>query len=135
MLRIEKAVSKSKKALDNPVLPYNGTSGWSGSDTSEERALDQDSSGTTLKRQNKILDYLDKRGEIGATWKEIEQEFGYHHGTASGLLSTLHKTSHIARLTKRRSRCKIYVLPEYVGDNLTEKQGHDKVCHNCGAEQ
>lgn len=135
LLRINKEAEKSKEVLDSPVLPYNGTSGWSGSLTSKERAVDADSSGTTLKRQNKVIEYLDERGALGATWKEVSDVFDWHHGTSSGILSTLHKTNSIARLTTRRNRCKVYVLPEYVGDSATESQGRAKVCHNCGAEQ
>ena len=121
--------------LDKPILPYNGTSGWSGSSTSESRAIDADSKGTTLKRQNKVLDYLYERGTIGATWKEISDVFDWHHGTSSGILSTLHKADRIARLTISRDRSKVYVHPSHVGNSPTESQGRAKVCHNCGAEQ
>lgn len=135
LLRINKVADKESEVLNNPVLPYGGTSGWSGSDTSKERAVDSDNNGTTLKRQNKVIEYLDERGALGATWKEVSDVFDWHHGTSSGVLSTLHKTNSIARLTTRRNRCKVYVLPEYVGDSPTESQGRAKVCHNCGAEQ
>ncbi len=124
-----------KSKLEEAILPYNGTSGWSGSGTSEERALDQDSSGTTLKRQNQVLEYLDSCEDMGATWKEITDKFGWHHGTSSGILSTLHKADRISRLSETRNRCKIYLLPNYVGNSPTETQGRTKRCSNCGAEQ
>jgi hypothetical protein len=124
-----------KNYLNKPELPYNETSGWSGSDTSKKRATDADGNGTTLKRQNKVLDYLYECKVNGATWKEISEVFDWHHGTSSGTLSTLHKANLISRLTVSRNRCKIYVHPDFVGDNQTESQGHTKVCHNCGAEQ
>lgn len=39
-----------------------------------------------------------------------------HHGQASSVLSVLHKEGRLARLTEKRERCAVYVLPEYVGD-------------------
>ncbi len=48
------------------------------------------------------------------TWKEIAQETGWHHGTASGALSVLHKVGAIARLAETRSRSAVYVLPAHV---------------------
>ena len=40
------------------VLPYAGTSGWSGSRTSEERARQEDENGTTSWRQSETLGVL-----------------------------------------------------------------------------
>lgn len=106
-----------------PVLPYAGTSGWSGSDTSHERALEADSSGVTGRRQRDALAYLDGAGPWGVTWQELGAAMGAHHGTASGVLSVLHKAGRIARLAERRNRCKIYVLPEHVNGRETERHG------------
>ena len=41
-----------------PVLPYGGTSGWSGSETSRLRATEQDSNGVTASRQQEVLNML-----------------------------------------------------------------------------
>jgi hypothetical protein len=46
-----------------------------------------------------------------------------HHGQASGALSVLHKEGRIARLTERRNRCAVYVLPEYVQGRETSPHG------------
>lgn len=59
----------------------------------------------------------------GATWQEVALAIGLHHGAASGALSVLHKTGHIARLAETRTRCKVYVLPQYVLDRPTEPHG------------
>src|SRR5689334_10992371 len=98
-----------------PETPYAGTSGWSGSQTSRERAETEDRGGVTSERQRRVLDLL-SCAVNGYTWREIAEVTGWHHGQASGALSALHKTGHIARLAEeRRNRCAVYVLPEHVG--------------------
>ena len=115
-----------------PEVPYNGTSGWSGSDSSEERARVQDSDGTTGKRQGAALTYLANRGKHGATWRELAEALGLHHGSASGVLSVLHLTERIARLKDTRNRCKVYVLPEFIDSRKVENRQKKKSCPNCG---
>lgn len=102
-----------------PILPYAGTSGWSGSQTSRQRATTADSNGLTSKRQRTVTHLLRQAGEQGLTWNELGQKMNLHHGSASGLLSVLHKTNVIRRLTETRNRCQVYVLPEYVNDRTT----------------
>ena len=109
-----------------PVLPYAGTSGWSGSDTSRERAEREDSDGTTTERQRLVLEYVGAGEHDGATVKELRTDFGWHHGQASGALSNLHKAGYLARLTERRERCAVYVLPEFVQDRETAPHGNNK---------
>lgn len=109
--------------VNDAVLPYgtrNPSSGFSGTDTSEERARLQDADGTTARRQRAVYNLLWAAGKYGATWKEIADETGWHHGQASGALSNLHKVGRISRLSARRSRCKVYVLPEFVNGRETE---------------
>lgn len=106
-----------------PALPYAGTSGWSGSGTSHERAARDDYSGQTSKRQREVIAFLEARGPMGATWKELGDAKGWHHGKASGALSVLHKTDYIHRLTERRDRCKVYVLPHHANGRDTEPHG------------
>lgn len=119
-------------SADDPVLPYAGTSGWSGSATSHDRADREDHDGTTPYRQRYVIALLRGRHANGAatwgrdegvTWKELADGTGWHHGQASGVLSVLHKTGRIARLTERRNRCAIYVLPEYVQGRETAAHG------------
>jgi hypothetical protein len=97
----------------SPVLPYAGTSGWSGSDTSRERAERDDVDGTTSRRQSQVIFLLAGEGALGATWKEVADRLGWHHGQASGALSVLHKEGKVDRLTTRRNRCSVYVLPQF----------------------
>lgn len=94
--------------------PYAGTSGWSGSDTSEERARHADASGETEDRQQLTLRALRSAADKGLTYQELGSIFGWHHGKSSGALSVLHKVGEIARLTERRNKCLVYVLPEHV---------------------
>lgn len=99
---------------DLPVLPYAGTSGWSGSSTSRERAEQSDSDGTTKDNQYFTLRDLRQRGEYGLTYKELNEIEGWEHGTSSGVLSDLHKVGKIERIRVRRHRCEVYVMPEFV---------------------
>lgn len=106
-----------------PALPYAGTSGWSGSDTSKARAVTADSNGTTSKRQADTIRLLAASGAEGVTVVELRQRYGWHHGQASGVLSVLHKEGVIARLHESRDRCKVYALPEFVNGRETEPHG------------
>jgi hypothetical protein len=108
---------------DLPELPYDGTSGWSGSDTSRERAEHDDTTGITTQRQRMVMASLERVRSTGLTWKELADFTGWHHGQASGALSTLHKTGHIERLAERRDRCHPYVLPEHVDGRDTQPHG------------
>jgi len=113
-------------------LPYAGTSGWSGTTTSKERAVTADNSGKTKDRQKETYDLLQQAGTNGLTWKELSSQTQMHHGTASGTLSVMHKDQRIIRLTDKRNRCKIYVHPDFVIGRETETQGNPKQCPNCG---
>ena len=119
-----------------PELPYDGTSGFSGSDSSEKRARERDKNGTTKNNQLMVLEFLIVKKEYGATWKEIADRFDWHHGTASSVLSNLHFGDHVSRLQETRNGCKVYVLSKYVQDKKTEVHGGKKSkiqkCWNCG---
>jgi len=115
-----------------PELPYAGTSGFSGSKTSEERARTQDSNGRTGNNQKATLMFAWRQGSLGITWKDVSRELNLHHGSASGVLSVLHKTGHLFRLQDARNRCKIYVLPYYLNDRKIEEFGRKKCCPHCG---
>lgn len=118
---------------EEPSLPYAGTSGWSGSDTSQARAVEADTSGVTSYRQSAALFALYRAGEDGLTWRELGDAMGWHHGTASGCLSVLHMTGRIARLSVKRARCKVYVHPDFVAGREVEAHGRKaKPCPNCG---
>lgn len=120
-----------------PATPYDGSSGWSGTDTSRQRADDADKGGGTKWRQAEALAFLHRRAERGATWRELADHLSIHHGPASGALSVLHKVGSICRLTESREGSKVYVLPIYVAGRDTESFGRTKrahLCPNCGTE-
>jgi hypothetical protein len=114
------------ESFEAPVLPYNGTSGWSGSATSESRAKSEDANGSTSKRQQITHDHLNRAGMQGLTWKELAELTGWHHGQATAVLSVLHKEGVIARLTGRRNACEPYCLPKYVQGRDTAPHGRSK---------
>lgn len=104
-------------------LPYDGTSGWAGSDTSRLRAVGADASGKTTGNQVRTLYALETMGVAGLTWKELADFYDWHHGVSSGVLSVLHKGQLIARLNETRKGCKVYVALDYVAGRKIETQG------------
>lgn len=109
--------------MTGPSLLYGGTEGSSGSDASHERAEREARDGTAGDRQQAILEYLDRQGEYGGTWREVGTALGLHHGQVTGSLSNMHKGGAVARLTARRDRCSVYVHPEHVNERETAAQG------------
>jgi hypothetical protein len=109
------------------ALPYDGSSGWSGSDTSKARADQADIDGTTQRTQILTIASLIDAGRDGLTWKELSQLQGWHHGQASGVLSVLHKVGVIVRLKETRDRCKVYVDKDEVHGRDVEPHGRSKV--------
>jgi hypothetical protein len=104
--------------LHEATLPYpepdgTRTQGHSGSTTSQERAVRERDTGTVSKRQKETLRYARLGGTFGLTVKELRDMTGWHHGQASSILSALHKSGALTRLTQRRDRCQVYVLPRY----------------------
>lgn len=122
--------------INIPHLPYANTAGWSGTDTSMARAIDNVTSGRELNNQEKALAYIKNAGVFGVTWKELAIQMLWHHGTASGVLSVLHKEGEITRLRRTRGRCKIYIntfTAQMNPDMLTESyKKKDKLCPHCG---
>lgn len=124
---------RSKTSL---ALPYAGTSGWSGSATSFERVKELDKSGATAKFQKMLLDDLEKAGNQGLTSREWGLMHNFEHQTYSSVPSVLHLGGYIVRLTQRRGRHQVYVLPKWVNgrDESPHKSNKTKVinCSNCG---
>lgn len=119
--------------MSNAFVPYNGTAGWSGTDTSQQRAIDNIHSGRELNNQELALLLLKKAGANGLTWKELATATGWHHGTTSGVLSVLHQSGAIVRTVKVRNRCKIYVHQNYKDQVMHEVyKKREKLCPHCG---
>jgi hypothetical protein len=74
-------------------------------------------------KRQQALGTLLLAGVEGVIWRDLSARYGWHHGSASGVLSTLHKDGMIARLTDRRAGCYIYVLPNHVGTRSTRPHG------------
>lgn len=110
---------------EQPSLPYGGAndpnSGFAGSDTSEDRAREDDRTGRTKRRQADTLAALNFAKADGLTYAELGQLMGWHHGQSSGVLSVLHQAKKIARLKARRNRQRIYVALSHVGDRPTDE--------------
>ena len=119
--------------MSNTYVPYNGTAGWSGTETSKDRALYNLRTGKEYNNQQKALALLKEARANGLTWKELSEQTGMHHGTASGVLSVLHKSYAILRSAKIRNGCKIYYSIEY-SDTIAHEVYKKKqtICPNCG---
>ena len=119
--------------MSNAFVPYNGTAGWSGTETSKDRALYNLRTGKEYNNQQKALALLKEARANGLTWKELSEHTGMHHGTASGVLSVLHKSYAIIRSHRIRNGCKIYYNIEY-SDAVTHEvyKKKQKICPNCG---
>jgi len=115
-------------------VPYNGTAGWSGTETSKDRALYNLRSGKEYTDQQMALMLL-KHNPSGLTWKEFAHRAELHHGSASGVLSVLHKSGAILRTTRKRDRCKVYMSIEYA-DKVTAEvyNKKEKPCPHCGLD-
>ena len=83
-------------------------------------------------RQAQALTLLSREKMAGLTWKEFSEITGLHHGTASGVLSVLHKVGRIARLKETRNGCKVYVDIACIQGRVIERQGRKKCCPHCG---
>lgn len=119
-----------------PALAYAGTSGWSGTDTSRERAKRNDATGRTATTQKAILDAVECSGFDGMTVAEIRQQFpDRHHGTLSGALTNLHMEGRLFRLKAKRMGCKIYVVPRYQSNRDIESPKRNRqlpsTCPHC----
>jgi len=107
---------------DIPELPNGGTEGYSGTETSRERAINEAVTGVASARQRYILIMAGRAQEKGITVAEL-RDSRLHHGRVSSTLSILHRTGHLVRLTETRDRCKVYVLPEYQEGRTAEPFG------------
>ena len=116
-----------------PYRPYKGTAGWSGTDTSKARAINNIASGQEANNQQKALTILKAANLHGMTWKELASLIGVHHGTASGVLSVLHQSGAIVRAVKIRNGCKVYIHQDYKDQAIHEVyKKREKLCPHCG---
>lgn len=97
--------------MGNHNAPYVAAS-----DTSRARAQREDANGTTRNRRHQILDLLTEAGTTGATWQELAELTGNHHGQVSGALSKLHENGDIFQLRTTRNGCHPYLVAAYRDD-------------------
>jgi len=108
------------------ALPYREsddtrTTGWSGTDTSRERALRENK--TAGAKQRLVLQQVSIIGAHGITVAELCEATGWHHGTASGVLSNLDKAGVIVMLEERRDRQHVYTLSRFkYGRDLAKRR-------------
>lgn len=55
------------------------------------------------------------------TWKDVAAVTETNHGSASGLLSRMHRAGLVSRLAEEREDCKVYVAPQWVMGRETER--------------
>jgi hypothetical protein len=91
--------------MGNHNAPYVAAS-----DTSRARAQREDANGTTTARRRHLLDLLTEAGTTGATWKELADITGLHHGQISGALSKLHENGDVFQLKVTRNGCHPYLV-------------------------
>jgi hypothetical protein len=120
--------------MSRAYLPYAGTSGWSGSQTSYERAISTDESGLTSHNQLMFMSDLLFTGAEGLTAREWGHLRNLEHQTYSSIPSILHEGGFVERLVQKRGRHQIYVLPEYVNGRETapHRSKKQQTCSNCG---
>lgn len=84
--------------------------------------------GLVLVRQRQAaLLLLGARQDAGVTWKELARIERMHHGSASRVLSDLHRGGEAARLDEKRDGCSVYVLHAHIRDRETlEHHVHPK---------
>lgn len=119
--------------MTQAYVPYAGTAGWSGTDTSKDRAMTNLRTGKEYNNQQKALVLIKQAGRLGLTWKELSDKTGMHHGTASGVLSVLHKSGAILRTTGVRNKSKVYMDIAFTDDVRHEPyKEKSKSCPHCG---
>jgi hypothetical protein len=120
--------------LQLPLTPYAGTSGWRGSEASQDRVKTDDANGATSLRQRISLYRVRTQGARGLTWKELGEIENWHAGQSSGSLSVLHKEGLVYRLKEKRNRCSIYVTEEYINGRETSERKVQDTCKHCGGK-
>lgn len=97
--------------MGNHNAPYVAAS-----DTSRARAAREDNNGTTRQRRHLIIELVAETGTTGATWHEIAELTGLHHGQVSGALSKLHENGDVFQLKTTRNGCHPYIVAAYRDD-------------------
>jgi hypothetical protein len=98
---------------DFPLFNWMEDDGFVNRPASKQRAKREAQDGTRSQRHKKIAKLLDWSGAEGATWKQLGETLGLHHGQISGALSNMHKNGEVFTLVEQRDRCHPYVHIKY----------------------
>jgi hypothetical protein len=102
-------------STDLNIVEYGSKGeGWSGSDTSKERAEREEKTGVGGWRRKQVHALIEGRAAQGMTCHEVETELGIGHGAASAALTHLHRAGFLRRLSERRNGQEVYVHPDHV---------------------
>ena len=95
-----------KRIIPRDLTPYAGTSGWTSTSTSQQRAARADNNGDTLQRHVQTVALMFDAGRYGRTHGEIENDMGrvvhWHHGEVSGALTRGRRVGDIVMLVEER---------------------------------
>lgn len=92
--------------------------------TSEEAAHKVNLSGIQSKKQRYVMILLGQAAEKGVTVGEVRDSTPkYHHGSVSGILSTLHSRDRVVALRQPRDGQTVYVLPEHLNGREARPYG------------
>jgi hypothetical protein len=109
--------------------PYVGAS-----DTSKARAQHEDAAGLTNERARHIYDLVAETGTYGATWKDISDKTGLHHGQVSSVLTRLHEHGHLFQLKTTRGNCHPYLVAALKDDFYDDERNDQPVKTKANAE-
>ena len=83
---------------------YNGSDG----EVNRPASIDRPRVNKTV-----VLDWIESKKRVGATWKEVSDKFGYHHGQSSSVLTNLHKNGSLFAKKSKRGGCHVYIHTDF----------------------
>jgi hypothetical protein len=107
---------------ETPLFDWVEDDGFVNRPASKQRAKREAKDGTRSMRHKKIAKQLEWAGRRGATWKELGERLGLHHGQISGALSNMHKNGEVFSLVEQRDRCHPYVHVMFRDSYLSEQR-------------
>ncbi|QDH93114.1 hypothetical protein QDA02_gp51 [Microbacterium phage Margaery] len=99
--------------MSDAALEYDRTEGHNHAPASIDRAIRRARDGSAQVTQTRIMADLREQGYLGSTCHEAEARLGMSHESYSGARTNMHARGDIVRLTERRDRRHVYVLPEF----------------------
>ncbi|QGJ95280.1 hypothetical protein QDA11_gp61 [Microbacterium phage Jayden] len=94
--------------------------GTYGASAEASRDLERDQHATFTDQQSAVLALAYDAGTAGITGHDVQQATGWGDSSKSRAMSNLLRDGKLVRLTEKRDRGSVHVLPEHVGDRDTE---------------